>query len=75
MEIATKGAPMARSFIETRTVSGVSLQIAREEAERLLVEAGFESRVFAELWITPDGRTLTSEQALPEAVPMLVAAA
>lgn len=76
MSTATKGEPMASSsFIETTTVSGASLQIAPEEAERLLLEAGFQSRVAPGRWMTPDGRVLTSEQALPEAVPMLVAAA
>jgi len=62
------------SFIETTTVSGASLQISREEAERLLVEAGFKRRVAPGRWMTPDGRVLTSEQALPEAVPMLAVA-
>jgi hypothetical protein len=59
------------TFIAARTASGASLQIAREEAERLLLEAGYESREPSDRWRTPDGRMLTSEQALPEAVPML----
>jgi hypothetical protein len=63
------------TFITTRTVSGASLQIARVEAERLLVQAGFEAREPADRWMTPDGRTLTSEQALPEAMPMLASVA
>jgi hypothetical protein len=63
------------SFIAATTASGASLQIAREEADRLLLGAGFESRDCADRWMTPDGRTLTSEQALPEAMPMLASAA
>ncbi len=63
------------TFITTRTVSGASLQIAREEAERLLLQAGFEAREPSGRWETPDGRTLTSEQALPEAMPMLASVA
>ncbi len=63
------------SCIATTTASGASLQIEREEAERLLLRAGFESRDPCDRWITPDGRILTSEQALPEAVPTLAAVA
>jgi len=63
------------SYVEVTTASGVSLQIAREEAERLLVRAGFEPRATPGRWTTPDGRSVTREQALPEAVPVLVAAA
>lgn len=63
------------TFITTRTVSGARLQIAREEAERLLVQAGFAAQEPSGRWETPDGRTLTSEQALPEAMPMLASVA
>ena len=59
------------TFIAATTASGATLQIAREEADRLLLNAGFEAREPADRWKSPDGRTLTSEQALPEAVPML----
>jgi hypothetical protein len=61
------------SFIATTTASGASLQIAREEADRLLLDAGFESRDRSDRWRTPDGRTLTREQALPEAMPVSAA--
>ncbi len=59
------------SLIAATTATGATLQIAREEADRLLMEAGFEARERSDRWRAPDGRTLTSEQALPEAVPML----
>ena len=57
--------------IATTTASGASLRIPREEADRLLLRAGFRARGVEDRWRSPDGRTLTSEQALPEAVPML----
>ncbi len=59
------------TFIAATTASGATLQITREEADRLLLNAGFEARERSDCWRAPDGRTLTSEQALPEAVPML----
>jgi len=59
------------TFIATTTASGATLQIAREEADRLLLDAGFQAREPTDRWRAPDGRTLTSQEALPEAVPML----
>ena len=63
------------SYIQVTTASGASLRITREEAERLLVRAGFEPRATPGRWTAPDGRNVTREQALPEAVPVLAAVA